>query len=46
MMYVNDTSDTHEAVHNDPRVTPLAKLLRMSHIDEFPQLLQVLSRSM
>lgn len=45
-MYVNDNSDTHGAVHNDPRVTPSGKILRMSHIDEFPLFLQVLSGSM
>ena len=30
------------AVANDPRITPFGKFLRRSHIDEFPQLMNVL----
>ena len=34
------------SVYNDPRVTPVGKILRRFHIDEFPQLINVIKGEM
>lgn len=41
-MRVNAESDVRQASANDARITPLGRFLRMSNIDELPQLINVL----
>ena len=41
-MVVNDCSDILAAVDNDPRITRVGRFLRKHHLDELPQLLNVL----
>lgn len=41
-MVVNDCSDILAAVDNDPRITRVGRFLRKNHLDELPQLLNVL----
>ena len=41
-MYVNTEGDKHITSKNDNRITKIGKFLRKTHIDEFPQLLNVL----
>lgn len=45
-MYVNDDSDVTWSVSADPRRTPLGRLMRVTHLDELPQLFNVLRGDM
>ncbi|MEM7358542.1 MAG: exopolysaccharide biosynthesis polyprenyl glycosylphosphotransferase [Pseudomonadota bacterium] len=46
-MYVMDSSsEFSQAVENDPRVTPIGKILRKTSLDELPQLINVIGGSM
>lgn len=41
-MYVNKDADVKQATANDKRITPVGKFLRLTHLDETPQLFNVL----
>lgn len=41
-MYVNEEADTKQAVSGDKRITAIGRILRATHIDEMPQLFNVL----
>lgn len=41
-MYVNKDADVKQATSNDRRITPVGKFLRLTHLDEIPQLFNVL----
>jgi lipopolysaccharide/colanic/teichoic acid biosynthesis glycosyltransferase len=45
-MRVNDSSHTAQAHSDDDRITPLGRILRITHIDELPQLINVLLNHM
>jgi len=45
-MKINKEADTQQAITNDLRITRLGKILRLTHIDELPQLLNVLMGTM
>ncbi|MEI8278323.1 MAG: sugar transferase [Bacteroidota bacterium] len=41
-MYVNDEAHIKQATNNDKRITAIGKFLRITHLDETPQLFNVL----
>ena len=41
-MYVNEDAHTQQATAQDKRITPVGHFLRLTHIDELPQLFNVL----
>lgn len=45
-MSLNAEADTHQAKANDSRVTPFGRWIRAWHLDELPQLFQVLKGEM
>ena len=45
-MYLNDSADTVQATARDKRITPVGHFLRLCHIDELPQLINVIRGDM
>lgn len=41
-MYVNNEADLKQAERNDPRITPIGRILRKTNLDELPQFINVL----
>lgn len=45
-MYINDQADTLQSEGNDPRITPVGRIMRRTSIDELPQMINVLKGDM
>jgi putative colanic acid biosynthesis UDP-glucose lipid carrier transferase len=41
-MYINRDADIRQAIEEDPRITRIGKFLRVTGLDEFPQIINVL----
>jgi putative colanic acid biosynthesis UDP-glucose lipid carrier transferase len=41
-MYINRDADIRQAIEDDPRITRIGKFLRVTGLDEFPQIINVL----
>jgi lipopolysaccharide/colanic/teichoic acid biosynthesis glycosyltransferase len=45
-MYVQDTKEIQMTRKNDVRITPIGRIIRKTHLDELPQLINILKGDM